>query len=748
MRAKNAQIYVVWRTSIAVLTLSIIATARPAQGVVFVDDFNSPAAQQQGPRLPSLSANQPAQAPRKGVFQQQSLSRQQVAQALSAQAQQNAEESEKKPGAFNGLASGVKRLFGYGKKEADQASPNRPRQQPGYMPQQGGVTPAAYNARISRSNQTVINSQNTGNKASQQSGRSGLNIRKGDQRKGLFDLSRFGKSADEPPRSVGVSQNASKSMQRSGAMQQSTPKFVSNPNKQAAPQASRAATAGQPPRSLNVGSKTSSPSIFKKPEESNSPVFVSDMGQSTPTPKKQLPLPVVTTAPAAMPIESKPALAQVPAESPAALPSISTPAASTALNSVSSSGMPMISDMPEPKAVQPSPLVVMNPQAMGPVRQAQPAAPQRLAMTPAKQPTASAELRAGNLVLPNPVEIAESVKKQQPVQETTPRAAVLLAEAHQLARTAEVEDQYSRIVQQCRHVLAIDDSPMAVQYSNELASWAMNKRGECKADQGREEEAMTDFVEAIRMNHACWRAHHNRGVLMAQAGQFADAFDAFNKTIELNPEFAKAFSNRASLYVQAGEFQRSLADYKQAISLDPDLVVAHKGRGRVCHVLGQMEQALRHYDAAALLEPSDPTIATCRADLLVDMGRYSQAAEGYTSAISLDPADAIAHRNLAWLLATCPDNSYCDGNLALKHAQRALELTGQQDDISLDTLAAAQAAMGDFTAAVATIKQAIELAPASDQAEYTYRLELYQASKPFRCEPAGVVQAGFSTETR
>ncbi|MCA9239362.1 MAG: hypothetical protein KDA37_04145, partial [Planctomycetales bacterium] len=86
MRAKNALIYVVWRTSIAVLTLAVIASSRPAQGVVFVDDLSSPAAQQNGPRLPSLASGQATSNQRKGVFQQQSLSRQQVAQALSEQA--------------------------------------------------------------------------------------------------------------------------------------------------------------------------------------------------------------------------------------------------------------------------------------------------------------------------------------------------------------------------------------------------------------------------------------------------------------------------------------------------------------------------------------------------------------------------------------------------------------------------------------------------------------------------------------
>ncbi|MCA9242017.1 MAG: tetratricopeptide repeat protein, partial [Planctomycetales bacterium] len=643
------------------------------------DDLSSPAAQQNGPRLPSLASGQATSNQRKGVFQQQSLSRQQVAQALSEQAKKNEEAAEKKPGAFSGLANGVKRIFRFGKKqEPNQTAPSQPGRAPFTLGQPSGVTPAAYNARISRANQTVINPQNTANKASQQTGRSGLAIRKGDRRQGLFDMARFGKAADEPPASSNLTQSSKP---------RRMPALASNAGKQAPPQSPRGsagvAMQQQPTRPQSLGSKHAGSSVFKQAEKPGGAVFVSDMGQPQPAPNKQSPLPVVVTPPAATPVAASPLVTPIPAESPA-MPLVS---------------MPTISEPAESKFTQPSPLVVLNPQAMAPAKPAaqpaKPVAPVQAASQPSKPSSAMpASSQPSNLVLPNPVEVAAKTQNPKPVREATPRAAALLAEAHQLARTAEVEEQYTRVVQQCRHVLAIDDSPMAVKYSNELASWAMNKRGECKADQGREEEAMTDFTEAIHMSQACWRAHHNRGVLLAQAGQFADAFDAFNKTIELNPEFAKAFSNRASLYVQAGEFERSLADYKQAISLDPDLVVAHKGRGRVCHVLGQMEQALRHYDAAVLLEPSDPTVATCRADLLVDMGRYAQAAEAYSQAISLDPSEAIAHRNLAWLLATCPDNAYCDGQQALQHANKAIELTGQKDDISLDTLAAAQAATG------------------------------------------------------
>jgi tetratricopeptide (TPR) repeat protein len=224
--------------------------------------------------------------------------------------------------------------------------------------------------------------------------------------------------------------------------------------------------------------------------------------------------------------------------------------------------------------------------------------------------------------------------------------------------------------------------------------------------------------------------------MLAQQGQFATAFDDFNRTVELNPKFAKAYSNRAALYTQAGDLTAALDDYRQAITLDPDLAVAHKGRGRVCHMIGNFEEALQHFDAAVLLAPGDPHIALGRADLLADMGRYAAAIEGYQQTLAIDSANDSAYRSLAWIQATCPDESFRNAEQALANAEHALTRAGKEDDLTLDTLAAAQANAGDFAAAQATQAKAIELAPAGERSLYQERLAMYQSNQPFRTEPA------------
>lgn len=292
--------------------------------------------------------------------------------------------------------------------------------------------------------------------------------------------------------------------------------------------------------------------------------------------------------------------------------------------------------------------------------------------------------------------------------------------------------------------MASQAGPEVEKYAGELAAWAMNRRGQVKADGGRLSEAMLDFDDAIRTDSNCWRAIHNRGVLLAQSGEFEKAFDDFNRTIGLNPEFAKAYSNRAALFVVAGDLLPALQDYSRAIELDANLAVAHRGRGRVCHLLGRLDEAIGHYDAAVQLAPDDAYSIASRGDLLTDLGRYHDAVRDYDRAIQIDPESSQAFRGLAWLLATVPDDSLRDPERAIELAQVAMQLDKEQDSVGFDTLAAAQASAGDFPSAMKTLHKAIEIAPDAERTAYQDRLILYQHARPFRIAPVRpVTQASY-----
>jgi tetratricopeptide (TPR) repeat protein len=319
------------------------------------------------------------------------------------------------------------------------------------------------------------------------------------------------------------------------------------------------------------------------------------------------------------------------------------------------------------------------------------------------------------------------------------KAGRLLVEAHTASASAKTETELSEVIDQCIAALRLGVKGENKLFATQLISWALNRRGQLYTDAGKAELADADYQEAIHFDGNNWRAIHNRGVSYAESGKFAEAFDDFNSVIALNPKFAKAYTNRATLFVQAGDLEGAKSDYRQACELDEKLASARLGMARVCHMNGECEEALAHFTAAAKLDPQNPGILCSRGDLLADMGQYADALASYAMAIEVKPDFGHAYRNGAWLLATCPDEQYRDPENSILGAKQALESEYGERHVALDTLAAAYASAGDFEKAVATLEEAIELAPSVLRSDYVSRVKMYEAGQPFRTQPVAEI---------
>jgi tetratricopeptide (TPR) repeat protein len=93
-----------------------------------------------------------------------------------------------------------------------------------------------------------------------------------------------------------------------------------------------------------------------------------------------------------------------------------------------------------------------------------------------------------------------------------------------------------------------------------------------------------------------------------------------------------------------------------------------------------------------------------------------------------------ALNNLAWIWATSDATNLRNPSGAVASARKAVAAMKRKDPHTLDTLAAAYAATGEFEKAVSTELEALALLgpEATRQADYTARLQLYQAKTPYR----------------
>lgn len=212
-----------------------------------------------------------------------------------------------------------------------------------------------------------------------------------------------------------------------------------------------------------------------------------------------------------------------------------------------------------------------------------------------------------------------------------------------------------------------------------------------------------------------------------------EALDYFTQQIELNPTESAFWNNRGRVWDEKKEHDKAIVDYEKAAELRPDDPTTHNNLGTSHQLKGDHAAAIKHFDAALAADPTDATVYYNRGRANQYSGNYAAAAKDYADSVRVDPNYLPGYNNAAWLAATCPDEKYRDPKLALELAQRAVAMTQGKVWEVLDTLAAAQAASGDYKAAVNTSKAALSIgSDAAIHGGVSDRMSLYQEGKPYR----------------
>jgi tetratricopeptide (TPR) repeat protein len=220
---------------------------------------------------------------------------------------------------------------------------------------------------------------------------------------------------------------------------------------------------------------------------------------------------------------------------------------------------------------------------------------------------------------------------------------------------------YSRgnvYLQQGRHDEALADFSQALTIAPGHVL-ARNQRGNLHMRKGDIEQAVADFSQAVERRSDFSEGWYNRGNAYMAKGDFDRAVADYTKALECRPAFHEAWCNRGSCHYAlasrqrqdwarcSAELRQASADFTEAIARCGTFTPAWYGRGLCLSMLGDLAGANRDFTRAVELAPESAAHWNERGLVRHRLGAYAEASADFSRAIQLSPATAEFYANRA-----------------------------------------------------------------------------------------------------
>jgi len=250
------------------------------------------------------------------------------------------------------------------------------------------------------------------------------------------------------------------------------------------------------------------------------------------------------------------------------------------------------------------------------------------------------------------------------------------------------------------------------------------EQGHALEAQGRLDEAMQCYLEAIRLAPNPARGHLNRGNVLLLQGDLNGALDAFRTALEHQPDYAGAYYNIGNALLGNRQLDEAVANYRSALEINPDYAEVHCSLGVALYEQGNLEEAAQSHRQALAVVPDFVEAHSNLGNVLQAFGQFEGAAACYRRALEHKPDQAEAHNNLGKALQKL-------GQLenALASYQRALQIKPDYAEIPFN-IGNIWLELGHYEDAITSYRHALQIKPDYVQAHCNIGLALQNLNQP------------------
>jgi len=260
--------------------------------------------------------------------------------------------------------------------------------------------------------------------------------------------------------------------------------------------------------------------------------------------------------------------------------------------------------------------------------------------------------------------------------------------------------------------------------------------GVALSGQGKMDEAVRHYYEALRIKPNLTAPHLNLGVALKEGGKLSEAINHFTKVLGVKSDCAEAHYELGDTLNRKGDFASAIEHYLEAVRIKPDYAKVYNNLGVILACQNKDKEAIVHFYKAVQIDSAYAGAYYNLGKIFTNQGKIEDAIFNYRKTLHFSPENTQALYNLSWILASHKDKESRNGEEAVRLAQRLCKITQYQQPLALDSLAAAYAEVGSFDDAVSTAKKAFKLALEQGPEELVQglkkRLQLYEKRRPYR----------------
>jgi len=193
-------------------------------------------------------------------------------------------------------------------------------------------------------------------------------------------------------------------------------------------------------------------------------------------------------------------------------------------------------------------------------------------------------------------------------------------------------------------------------------------------------------------------AHRLRAEVLAKMDRLQEAIEEMERVSKAMPQQVDLRMQLALYYLVDGQPRKAIAAYSEVIKVDEKSFVAWRSRG----------------------------------DAYLNIGEHPEAVADLQQALELSPDDPSVLNNLAWVLATSPQDEVRDAKQAIELATKACEQSDYSQSHILSTLAAAYAEAGQFETAIKWSQKAVDMEDPEHGEQLAAELASYREDRPWR----------------